>query len=324
MNRRQLLALSALGGTGLAMPALAQGQRVTVYGAAKSQTVDELTTRFTRETGIRVDVVKAGSGDIVRRIRAEAAAPKGDVIWSIGPEQLEASADLLEPFTPAEASAIAGPYRSNAKWAPFSGIVVAFAVNTDELKPAQFPRTWKDLTQPRFKGKITAARVDASGSSYQQLGTVLAAYGEEGWDIFKKIMENTNFAGSSGAVSRLVNDGEALVGLTLEDNALDYKRGGGPVAVIYPEDGTSTVADGMALIKGATNVENGKRFLNWLMSKPIQEYVVKEMGRRAIRSDVAAEGTPIDQIKLVNYDFVNAAAQREAWIARWRTIIGNR
>ena len=43
---------------------------------------------------------------------------------------------------------------------------------------------------------------------------------------------------------RFVNDGEAVVGVTLEDNAYLYVKGGGPVAIVYPEDGTSAIADG--------------------------------------------------------------------------------
>jgi len=329
MNRRELLSLATLSAGGLVLaarsPARAQGAgSVSVYAAAKSSVVDELTARFTRETGIRVNVVKAASGDIIRRVKAESSAPKGDVIWSIGSEQLEASSELLAPFTPDEAAAISGPYRSSAAWAPFSGIVVAFAVNTDELKPEQYPKTWRDLTEPRFKGKVSSARVDASGSAFQQMGTVLAAYGEDGWDLYKRIMDNTVFSASSGVIGRLVNDGEALVGITLEDLGFDYVRGGGPVAVVYPEDGTSTTADGMALIKGAPNAENGRRFLNWLLTKPIQEYVVKEMNRRSVRSDVASQGKPLDQIKLVNYSVRDSAEHRDAWIARWRTIIGGR
>ena len=128
-----------------------------------------------------------------------------------------------------------------------------------------------------------------------------------------------------GAVPRFVNDGEALVGLTLEDNALEYVRAGGNVAIVYPEDGTSTVADGIALVKGAPNADNAKVFLDWLLSKPVQEFVVKEIGRRPVRSDVAATGLkPLGEIKLVNYDMGKIASNRTQWIADWRKALQNR
>lgn len=319
MVKTGIVALTAV--TMLAGMAHAQDKRVTVYTAVKASVADSLAPQFEKETGIKVDLVKAGSGDIIRRVKAEAAAPKADVIWSIGGEQLEDSKDLLQAFTPTEDSVIIPAYKVSPEWIPYNGIIAVFAVNSAELKPEGYPKTWKDLADPKWKGKISSARADTSGSAFQQLATVITAYGEPGWDIYKGILKNMVLSDSSGAVPRFVNDGEALVGITLEDGALDYVRGGGNVALVYPEDGTSTVADGMALVKGAPNADNGKKFIDWLLSKPIQEALVKDVGRRSVRKDVGGAGmTPITRIKLVNYDIKSVAANRTAWIAKWKEL----
>jgi len=304
----------------------AQDKRVTVYTAVKASVADALAPRFEKETGIKVDLVKAGSGDILKRVKAEAGAPKADVIWSIGGEQLEDSKDLLQAFTPTADADIIPAYKVSPEWVPYNGIVAVFSVNSAELKPEGYPKTWKDLADPKWKGKISSARADTSGSAYQQLATIITVYGEtEGWDIAKKILANTVLSDSSGAVPRFVNDGEALVGLTLEDGALDYVRGGGNVAIVYPEDGTSTVADGMALVKGGPNADNGKKFIDWLLTKEVQEYLVKEVGRRSVRKDVGGAGmTPITKIKLAKYDIKAAAASRNAYIAKWKELLAAR
>jgi iron(III) transport system substrate-binding protein len=304
----------------------AQAQKVVVYTAAKQVLVDELTTRFTRETGIAVETVIAGSSDVIRRVRAEAAAPKVDVIWSIGGEVLEANKDLLTAYTPKDDAVLLTAYKISPEWQPFSGILAIFIANTQALKPADYPKTWKDLADPKWKGQIASARADSSGSAFQQFATVIARYGDAGWDIYKGILGNMLLAESSGLVSRLVNDGEAKLGIALEDDALDYVKGGGPVTILYPEDGTSTVADGMALAKGAPNAESGKRFIDWLLTKPVQEIVVKQMGRRAVRIDVAGGGgaKPITEVKLVNYDIRAIAQNRAAWIARWKEMAAAR
>ena len=106
------------------------------------------------------------------------------------------------------------------------------------------------------------ADAEKSGSAYMQLNTFLTIYGDKaaGWDKFKGVFNNLNVSASSGAVPRFVNDGEAVVGITLEDNAYLYLKGGGPVAIVYPEDGTSAIADGMALCKRAPNPAAGKAF----------------------------------------------------------------
>ena len=65
---------------------------------------------------------------------------------------------------------------------------------------------------------------------------------------------------------KFVNDGELAIGVTLEDAALRFKLGGGPVEIVYPTEGTSIVPDGMALFKGAANADAGKQFLDFMTS----------------------------------------------------------
>lgn len=303
-----------------AFAASAQTKEVVIYTAAPGAVVDALTDRYAKETGVKVQVVKAGSGDLIRRVRAEAAAPKADVIWSVGGEQLESNKDLLAEFTTAEDAAILPAYKISKAWSPYSGILAVFSVNTKLLKPEQYPKSWKDLADPRWKGKITSARADASGSAFQQYATVLTIYGNEGPAIYKAILDNINFATSSGVVNRLVNDGEAAVGITLEDDAMQYKKNGGPIEIVMPGDGTSTVPDGMALIKGAPSPEEGKKFMNWVLSKPVQDYVVKETNRRSARIDTPFPGTPITAIKTIDYDILKIAAQRDELLKQWRAM----
>ncbi len=322
MKRRTIVALAAIlisGGVA------AQEKRVVVYTAHISAIIDKLAPRFERETGIKLEIVKAGSGDIIRRVKAEAAAAKADVIWSIGGEQLEDNKDLLTAYAPKDAAALLPQYKVSPEWLPYTGIMSVFAVNTKQLKPAEYPKTWKDLADPKWKGKISSARPDTSGSAFMQLATVLIAYGDKGWDVYNGILANFILSDSSGAVPRFVNDGEALVGLTLEDNALEFVKGGGNVAIVYPEDGTSTIADGIALVKGGPNAENAKTFIDWLLSKPVQTLLVEDIGRRSVRSDVALTGLkPISEIKLVAYDVAAVAKNRNAWVAQWRRALQNR
>src|SRR4030095_10273283 len=195
-------------------PAAAQ-QRVSVYTAHTAGIVDRLIPEFEKTTGIKADVVKAGSGDIINRAKAESANPKCDVIWSIGAELLEANADLLERYQPKEAAMIADAFKTSDAWFPYPGIVNVFVVNTKKLKPEEYPKSWADLAQPRFKNQISMADAEKSGSAYMQLNTFLTIYGDQaaGWDKFKGVFNNLAISTSSGAVPRFVNDGEAMVGV---------------------------------------------------------------------------------------------------------------
>ena len=109
------------------------------------------------------------------------------------------------------------------------------------------------------------------------------------------------------------------MGLTLEDNAFRYFINGGPVAIIYPTDGTVAAPDGMAILKGAPNLANAKKFVDWCLSKTVQEYLVKAMARRPVRTDVAnPAGLPaLSEIKSIPYDFGWAAKSKDAFVKKF-------
>src|SRR5947209_17768017 len=113
----------------VAIPAHAQ-QRVSIYTAHTANIVERLIPEFEKATGIKADVVKAGSGDIINRARAEAANPKCDVIWSIGAELLEANTELLEPYQPKEATMLADSFKSDSTWILFIVILNVLLINT--------------------------------------------------------------------------------------------------------------------------------------------------------------------------------------------------
>jgi len=302
---------------------LAQDKTVTLYSAHTQEIIDALVPRFEEATGIKAEVVKLGSSDVVARVKAEQANPQCDVIWSIGGEQLEANADLLENYTPKEWDKIADVFKVGTNWLPYTGIVMVFVANTEMLSEDEMPKTWTDLSNPALREKISSARADKSGSSYMQLATVLNIYKERGWDVYKSILANFVLSGSSSAVPRFVNDGEAAVGITLEDNAYRYVAGGGPVKIIYPEDGTTAAPDGMALVKGAPHPEEAKAFIDWALSEDTQNFLVEQMGRRPVRTDgvVPPELPALADIKTVPYDFAWSANSKEEFVAKWTELV---
>ncbi len=323
VSARLFVAVAALAAHAAFRPAGAAEQRVTVYTAHEAAIVDALVPRFQQETGIIVDIVKAGSGDVLNRAKAEAAAPRADVIWSIGGEVLASNPNLLQAYKPADFDRVLDPkFASDGPWLPYTGVVMVMAVNTTKLKPAEYPKTWSDLADKKWHGQVSSARADSSGSAFTQYTTILAAYGDKGLDTYARIFANFALSDSSGAVPRYVNDGEAEVGLTLEDNALQYVKGGGHVAIVYPTDGTTINADGVALVKGAPHPDQGKRFIDWVLSKPVQEILVQTVGRRSIRTDVSANGAlpPLAQIKTIPYDMAAVSRDRAALMAKWKKI----
>ncbi|MCA0423615.1 MAG: extracellular solute-binding protein [Proteobacteria bacterium] len=320
MNRRQaLIAFSAF--TLAATPAFAQQERVVVYSAAPQNLIDSIVPAFEKATGVKVDLVKAGSGELVNRLKAESKKPAADVLLSVDGTVVDVNADLFEAYQAAGSEALAPGMAHSKLWTPFTAVVMTLIVNNTKLKGNPAPKAWADLADPKFRDLISMARVDQSGSAYIQLATVLQAYPtrEKGWEVYKGILTNSILSNSSGSVPRLVNDGEFAVGVTLEDAALRYKVASKDISIIYPSEGTVIAPDATALVKGGPNAKNGKAFVDFTLGKDAQAAVAK-VGRRSVRKDVAADPAliPLDQIPLVKYDTAWADKSRPELVDAWK------
>ena len=301
-------------------------EKVTIYSAAPQDLIDHVVPAFEKATKLKVELIKGGSGDLINRLKAESGRKTADVLFSVSTDVVEANGKLFTKYVPENVKFLADTFKVNDAAVPFTAVATSFGVNTKLLTPEQYPKTWIDLGNPIYKGKISAGRPDKSGSAYIQLALILQIYGEEkGWDIYAKILDNAVLSNSSGAVSKFVNDGEASVGLSNEDTLLRYKVGGGPVELLYPADGTSAIADVMALTANPINAEGGKAFINFMLSKEAQE-ILDSVGRRPVRGDIVSKSplTPLNKLKIVKYDDDWAGANRARILAKWNDLLLNK
>lgn len=304
-------------------------KEVTVYSPHPADPLNAGVKLFEEKTGIKVNVVAAGTGELLKRIEAEAANPLADVLWGGGAESLAAYADYFEEFTSSESAVIdAGNKDPNNKWIGESPLPMVIMYNKKLVAEADVPKGWEDLLDPKFKGQIAYADPAKSGSSFTILATMVTAFGgdEKGWDFIKKFVAalDGKVLGSSSGVYKGVNDGEYAVGLTLEKSAQEYvKANPDTVGFIYPEEGTSAVPDGIALVKGAKNKEAAEIFINFMLSAENQQMMSDNYNRRPVRNDLnAPEGLPtLAEIKLVDYDFDWASGSKAEILESWKQIV---
>jgi hypothetical protein len=111
-------------------------------------------------------------------------------------------------------------------------------VNKSLVKDAERPRAWKDLLDPKWKGKVVMANPEKSGSAYAQVYGIWKLYD---WDGIKKLIANAKVLDSSSLIYKGVAAGEYPVGITMEYAAHRYIAGGDKnVAIVYPADGPSS------------------------------------------------------------------------------------
>lgn len=304
-------------------------KHVTVYSPHPADPLNAGIKEFQEKTGITVDLVAAGTGELLKRIEAESDSPLCDVFWGGGADSLAAYSKYLEKFVPTDSASIDPQYISKDNlWTGESPLPMVIMYNKKLVGANDVPKGWADLTNEKFKGKIAYADPAKSGSSYTILCTMLTAFGKDdgkGWDFIKKFVANLDgkILGSSGDVYKKVSDGEYSVGLTLEKEAIKYVQAGADVGIVYPSEGTSAVPDGIALVKGSKNKENAETFMNFVLSKECQSMMANDFGRRPVRTDTnPPKGLPeMKEIKLVNYDFNWASSQKTQVMEKWKEVI---
>ncbi|AJY73433.1 ABC transporter substrate-binding protein [Paenibacillus beijingensis] len=304
-------------------------EKLTLYTPNGAEINNPIIKEFQDRTGIEVEMISGGTGDLLKRVQAEASSPQGDVFWAGGADSLEAYSKYFEPYRTAEYDSLLPQYTDkNDIYTPFAALPMIIMYNKDLVKAGEEPKGWADLTDPKWKGKIAYADPSKSGSSFTQLATFLTAFGKEdgkGWEFVKKFYQNLDgkILSGSGLVYKSVADKEFALGVTMEEAAERYIMGGANVGIIYPSEGTSSVPDAAALIKGAKHPDAAKKFIDFLVGKDVQELIGKEFNRRSVRKDATPlQGLPqSDEIKLLDYDFAWAASNKTDIIGRFQNIV---
>ena len=325
MKKRFLtLLLSALLLTGCAAPAgqsayaPAEEERLLIYTSHKEEVYRPIIREFEERTGIWVEIVTGGTSQLLERIEQEQAAPRADIMFGGGVETLSAHRELFRQADCPNGGALQEEFRQgDAAWTPFSALPVVLIYNTKLVDPACLAG-WEDLLRPEFAGKIAFADPAKSASSFTALVTARYACGDEILEALPAQLEGRQLD-SSGDVLSAVADGTYLVGITLEETAMQRIAAGDNLAIVYPKEGTSCVPDGTAVVLGAPHEENAVAFLDFTLSEAVQQLLGSRFYRRAVRDGVdAPEALPaLEDIALVRYDDAWAAENRDDILARW-------
>jgi len=303
--------------------------QVVLY-SANDDTVNKLVVDdFKKQTGITVNIVSTGSGVLFRRIASEAANPQCDVVWGVSSALLKQNGKFFQPYAVKGREAVPAEYRDpNNLWIGTNLQVVTINENTKAIDAASGPKTWQDLLDPKWKGKIAYTDPANSGFSYAAATALLSYWGQNdaAWTQLSSLIANTKVLNRSTLVFEGNGSGEYPVGISLEYAGYLWAHNGAPVRVGYPTEGTVALAEGAAVIKGAPDQDAARALVDYLASKSTQEMLLKLTFRRPTRQDVdlstMPEGMPaLSKIKVLPYNDVKWDEARSAALNRIKTII---
>ena len=288
---------------------------------------------FTEKTGIKVEYVEISTGKALAQLQAENGNTTADIWFGGGVDSYISATDLgyLEQYVSPEAEAINPAYSdADGYWTGLALVPAGFLVNNDVLaeKNLEAPKTWDDLTNPKYKGEIIMASPAISGTQYAILNGTIQAYGEEkGWEVWKGINENVDFyaqgGGEPGPKCAAGEFGIAVLAMTGGTFAMEAEY---PVTAVYPEDMIPWTPAPIAIFKNSQNKDAAKVFVDYFLSKEGQEALREADARIMARGDVAipeAIGT-VDTEKLIDQDVLLFGSQREALLEKWAAMVGEK
>lgn len=294
--------------------------KLVLYTSAGKSEYELIVNAFKEKyPGIEVEIVSAGTGELASRIRAEAAAPYGDVLMGGGNTIYRGIEECLEAYKSVEADNLFTEFMPEDNlFTPCYVNVNSIIVNKTLLEKLGVEVTgWESLCDPALKGKISFANPADSGSALEVIVNMLAAMSpsgnvEDGWDFVTRFVENLDgkFASGSSAAYKSVVEGEYPVGLCNEDKTISYMKAGADVYAVYAQEGITLRTSNIALIKGGANAKNAKLFIDFVVSKDCQTKMEAEINVRPVRADVpmTTEGrVPTSEIKQIEYPDVDSA-----------------
>ena len=274
---------------------------LTIYGA--SQFAGEGGRRtieaFSKEYGIRVDMLVAAGRQAVERIKVESKMkqPIADIVGPGLSSATELSLNgLLESvwqdlpeFRNKDIFKIDPKYTPNGDVLNMSFSLSGVLINTKQVKVQDEPKSYLDLLDPKWKGKMIISDPRAGAGGGFAWFAEMRYYKVLDDDYFRRFarQEPIIWGGSNQEQDNMVGRGEAWINpYTTGGTAGQMIIEGAPLKIIGMTEGSSVITDPISVVKGTVHPNAAKLFINWLLSKEGQELYAKAFGIDSVRKDV--------------------------------------
>ena len=295
---------------------------LVLYASHPTEMVDHYVKAFEKENpGVKVELITGGTGDLLGRVKAEKDRPRGDLLWGGSSTTGGSAPDLFVKYDSPALKDIAKELQDPTGYnAPFDAFAMVIVYNRDLVPPSEAPKSWADLGDPKWKGKVRFANPSSSSSSYAALVNWKLI---GGWEMIERLAKNMIIDESSSAPFTAVAQGEAPVGVAYEEGAYRVLKTG-KVGIVYPSDGVVVLPGGLFMIKGGPNAANARKFADFVLATPQEQALVDRFpGRRPANTAVKfPEGMPpVSELKVLAYPTDEAKAQQKDWLAKWKEIM---
>jgi iron(III) transport system substrate-binding protein len=279
---------------------------------------------FERETGIAVksvfDTEESKSTGVMNRLIAEKNNAQADVYWANEPVRADAlkQRGVSTPYDSSSAKDIPDQFKDpDHYWTGFSARARVLLVNArSTVKPASVTA----YVDPSVKGRAAIAN-PLFGTTTAYVAALFTIWGDEHARTFMNDMKTNavKVTTSNGESADFVAAGQVDFSLVDSDDAVNRKKQGKPVEIVYPDQepnglGVLILPNAVALIKGGPHPENGKKLIDYLLSKSTERKLAfADCAQIPLHAgiDTPPEVRRIEDIKPMRVGYANLARKME-------------
>ncbi len=271
-------------------------QTVWIYTSLYKDTVADIQPQLEKEfPGVKFNFYQAGSEDVAAKVQAEDMAGNiqadvlifSDRFWFEG----MATQGKLLNYKPVNSEKVADTFKnSDGAFTTVSYPIMILAYNSEAITEKEAPKSFKDLTNSKWKGKVSTGSPLASGTTFTTVAFLSKSYG---WDYFKDLRKNDLIAegGNSGVVRRLQSK-ERPVGIVLLENVLRLTTTDPRIKHSLPEDGAIIQSNVLAIVKKDGEQTIAKKVADWFFAQKGQEAMAKSFMYPSIPGHAGPVGAP--------------------------------
>ncbi|OPJ56288.1 extracellular solute-binding protein [Alkalithermobacter paradoxus] len=257
-------------------------KKLVIYSGRKEQFVLPLIEKFEKETGIKVELLSGKSSQYAQKIIEERNNPQGDLLIANDAgvmEYLRLQGVLASNNSESLKQIPANFKAEDGSWVGVSARSRVLMYNKDLISEEEMPKSILDLADPKYKGQFAITKA-SSEAMVSHIAAIRSIYGDEKTTEFIKGMlanEPLILEGHTD-IRKAVGAGEVKFGLVNNyyfHLQLEEEKDNN-VGAIYPDQGENEMGTfvnvaGVALIKGAQNESNAKKFIDFLLQEAQQE-----------------------------------------------------
>jgi iron(III) transport system substrate-binding protein len=304
--------------------------KLAFYTAMDLPVAEKLAKVFeAKYPGLSVRVERSGAERVFQRIGQEqdSGIHAVDVVNSADASHFIAwkRSGWLAPYLPEDVAKYFPPehYDPDGLFATTRVWLSSLGYNTDLVKPADAPKSFADLLDPKWSGKIVKAHPAYSGTIMTATFQIVR---DIGWDFLEKLAKQKvmQVQSSTDPPKKLALGERAVMADGNDYNLVQLKEAGQPVEVVYPAEGTPLVTGPSGVFKSAPNPNAARLFQNWLHSLDGQQVLVDFAAQHSVHANIVEKPgrKKLTEIKLMKDDPAGVERDSEAIKARYSKIFG--